>query len=135
MSETLSGNQTFEGTVTLGADDVEAYGSLSGDRNLLHFDDEFARSVGLPGRIVHGMFVLAQVMEMVEGWYEGEVTTFGCRFSRPLTVGGTLTVGARSQFSDETQEISRIEITATSAAGERVLSHAAATIRNPRAGD
>jgi acyl dehydratase len=37
------------------------YAGASGDFNPIHIDDEFARSVGLPGRILHGMWSMAQV--------------------------------------------------------------------------
>jgi acyl dehydratase len=37
------------------------YAGASGDFNPIHLDDEFARSVGLPGRIIHGLWTMAQV--------------------------------------------------------------------------
>src|ERR671911_1024426 len=37
------------------------YAGASGDFNPIHIDDEFARSVGLPGRILHGLWSMAQV--------------------------------------------------------------------------
>jgi acyl dehydratase len=37
------------------------YAGASGDYNPIHIDDEFARSVGLPGRILHGLWSMAQV--------------------------------------------------------------------------
>ena len=37
------------------------YAGASGDFNPIHLDDEFARSVGLPGKILHGMWTMAQV--------------------------------------------------------------------------
>ena len=37
------------------------YAGASGDFNPIHFDDEFARSVGLPGQIIHGLWSMAQV--------------------------------------------------------------------------
>ena len=38
-------------------EDVRAYADASGDQNPLHQDDPFARSVGFPGIIAHGMFI------------------------------------------------------------------------------
>jgi acyl dehydratase len=35
------------------------YAGASGDFNPIHVDDEFARSVGLPGRILHGLYTMA----------------------------------------------------------------------------
>ena len=37
------------------------YAGASGDFNPIHLDDEFARSVGLPGKILHGLWTMAQV--------------------------------------------------------------------------
>ena len=37
------------------------YAGASGDFNPIHVDDEFARSVGLPGKILHGLYTMAQV--------------------------------------------------------------------------
>ena len=37
------------------------YAGASGDYNPIHIDEEFARSVGLPGRILHGLYTMAQV--------------------------------------------------------------------------
>ena len=37
------------------------YAGASGDFNPIHVDDEFAQKVGLPGRILHGLWTMAQV--------------------------------------------------------------------------
>ncbi len=37
------------------------YAGASGDFNPIHIDEEFARQVGLPGRILHGLYTMAQV--------------------------------------------------------------------------
>jgi acyl dehydratase len=37
------------------------YAGASGDFNPIHVDDEFAQRVGLPGRIMHGLWTMAQV--------------------------------------------------------------------------
>lgn len=37
------------------------YAGASGDFNPIHVDDEFARQVGLPGKILHGLWTMAQV--------------------------------------------------------------------------
>jgi acyl dehydratase len=47
--------------VTPGADTTVRYAGASGDFNPIHLDDDFARSVGLPGKILHGLWTMAQV--------------------------------------------------------------------------
>jgi acyl dehydratase len=37
------------------------YAGASGDFNPIHIDEEFAHRVGLPGRILHGLWTMAQV--------------------------------------------------------------------------
>lgn len=37
------------------------YAGASGDFNPIHIDEEFARQVGLPGRVLHGLWTMAQV--------------------------------------------------------------------------
>ena len=37
------------------------YAGASGDFNPIHIDEEFAKTVGLPGRILHGLYTMAQV--------------------------------------------------------------------------
>jgi acyl dehydratase len=40
---------------------TQAYAAASGDHNPIHLDEAFAMSVGLPGRILHGLWTAAQV--------------------------------------------------------------------------
>jgi acyl dehydratase len=37
------------------------YAGASGDFNPIHIDEDFARQVGLPGRILHGLYTMAQI--------------------------------------------------------------------------
>jgi acyl dehydratase len=37
------------------------YAGASGDFNPIHIDEQFAQRVGLPGRILHGLWTMAQV--------------------------------------------------------------------------
>ena len=47
--------------VTPDADLTKRYAAASGDPNPIHTDEEFARKVGLPGCILHGLYSMAQV--------------------------------------------------------------------------
>ena len=49
-------------------EDVKAYADASGDQNPLHQDDNFARSVGFPGIIAHGMFTMAHLASAITSW-------------------------------------------------------------------
>jgi acyl dehydratase len=62
------GQEVFETAKIVTREDVKAYADASGDQNPLHQDDEFARSVGFPGIIAHGMFSMAHVAKAVKDW-------------------------------------------------------------------
>jgi acyl dehydratase len=49
-------------------EDVKAYADASGDQNPLHQDDSFARAVGFPGIIAHGMFTMAHLTSTLVRW-------------------------------------------------------------------
>jgi acyl dehydratase len=52
---------TIELTVTPDRYLTVRYAGASGDFNPIHIDEEFAQQVGLPGRIIHGLWTMAQV--------------------------------------------------------------------------
>jgi acyl dehydratase len=85
--------------VTVAADQTERYAAASGDHFAIHLDDEFARSVGLPGRIVHGLCALAHAGRTVLGALAiddpSRVRRFAVRFSAPLFPGEALTTRVR----------------------------------------
>lgn len=55
------GDELPELRVTPDAGVTQRYAEASGDMNPIHIDEEFARKVGLPGRILHGLWSMAQV--------------------------------------------------------------------------
>ena len=56
-----AGDQIPELKVTPDADLTKRYAAASGDPNPIHTDPEFAKNVGLPGIILHGLYSMAQV--------------------------------------------------------------------------
>jgi len=61
MAEFKAGGQIPELRVTPDKYLTVRYAGASGDFNPIHVDEEFARAVGLPGRILHGLWTMAQV--------------------------------------------------------------------------
>jgi acyl dehydratase len=61
MAKLAVGDQIPEIRVTPDKYLTVRYAGASGDFNPIHIDEEFARSVGLPGRILHGLWTMAQV--------------------------------------------------------------------------
>jgi acyl dehydratase len=61
MAELQAGQQIPEVRVTPDKYLTARYAGASGDFNPIHIDEDFARAVGLPGRILHGLWTMAQV--------------------------------------------------------------------------
>jgi acyl dehydratase len=61
VSELKAGAQIPQVSVTPDKYLTSRYAGASGDFNPIHIDEDFARAVGLPGRILHGLWTMAQV--------------------------------------------------------------------------
>jgi acyl dehydratase len=89
------GDPVAEVTYRVAEDQTIRYAAASGDDFAIHLDDEFARGVGLPGRIVHGLCTMAFAGRAVleAGGIEDPraVTRLAVRFSAPLFPGESLT--------------------------------------------
>ena len=110
--------------VTFTREQITAYAEASGDRNPIHLDDEFARSVGLPGVIAHGMLqmgLLARVAGEAAGGDPRRLKRLSCRFAGMVVPGDTVT------FAGELED-GRVRLSATNQKGEAVLSKAAAEL-------
>jgi acyl dehydratase len=83
-----------EVTYPVAEDQPVRYAAASGDDFPIHLDDAFAREVGLPGRIVHGLCTLAlagrAVLEAAGIDDRRAVKRIAVRFSAPLFPGETV---------------------------------------------
>lgn len=90
-----TGDPVAEVTYPVAADQTARYAAASGDDFAIHLDDEFARGVGLPGRIVHGLCTMAlagrAVLEAAGIDDPRAVRRIAVRFSAPLFPGESLT--------------------------------------------
>jgi len=92
-------------------EDVKAYADASGDQNPLHQDDNFARSVGFPGIIAHGMFTMAHMAAAVVAW-AGEpaaVVALSAQFRAPVFMEETIVAGGRVRSIEERPAIAVLE--------------------------
>jgi acyl dehydratase len=89
------GDPIAEITYLVAEDQTALYAAASGDDFAIHLDDEFARGVGLPGRIVHGLCTMAfagrAVLEAAGIDDPRAVGRIAVRFSAPLFPGDSLT--------------------------------------------
>jgi acyl dehydratase len=109
-------------SVTFTNEQIAAYAEASGDHNPIHIDDDFARSVGLPGRIAHGMLQMG-----IAGTVAAEAAGGGarlrklqCRFAGMVVPGDTVT------FTAEPNGPGKLDVQAVNQRGEAVLTRAAA---------
>ncbi len=64
------------------------YAGASGDFNPIHWNERFAKAVGLPDVISHGMLTMASAGRVVTDWIgdPGALVEYGVRFTRPVVV-------------------------------------------------
>ncbi|CAB5046016.1 unannotated protein [freshwater metagenome] len=103
---------------------LKAYADASGDQNPIHQDEAFAKSVGLPDVIAHGMLTMALVGKFITDWAGGSapVKEFSGRFVKPVIVpaGAKVDLTVSGTIMDVQGDDVRIDIVATSA-GIKVL--------------
>ena len=75
------------------------YAGASLDRNPIHWDERFAKHVGLPDVIAHGMFTMGEAITVVTEWVgdAGAVLRYGTRLTKPVVVPNE--PGAHVRFS------------------------------------
>jgi acyl dehydratase len=110
------------------------YAGASGDFNPIHWNERFAKAVGLPDVIAHGMLTMASAGRIVTDWVgdPGAVVEYGVRFTRPVVVPDD-DRGARVQITAVVAEkrddgTVRVDITAKSE-DVTVLGKAQAVVR------
>ena len=85
-------NRSFE----LTRDSLVRYAGASGDFNPIHYRDDAAQAVGLPGVLAHGMLTMGLAVQPVVDWLgdAAKVIDYGVRFTRPVVVpaSGTATL-------------------------------------------
>ena len=110
---------------------LKQYADASGDQNPIHQDEAFAKSVGLPDVIAHGMLTMALAGKYVSDWAGGPaaVKEFSARFVKPVVVPAhkkvDLTVSATVAEIEDRRV--RLNINATSE-GVKVLGMAKALV-------
>jgi acyl dehydratase len=132
-SEIAVGDEVTPFSRTVTQDQINAYADASGDHNPIHLDPEFARSVGLPGTIAHGMLEMGILAEAIASWAGGSPNLIGlsCRFSKPLLPGDTI-ICSGTVISVDDAGVATLSVAAASDRGDRVLTNGRATVRLSR---
>ena len=109
------GDVVAERTVHLTRESLVRYAGASGDFNPIHYRDDIAAAVGLPGGLAHGMLTMGLAVETVVPWLgdAGRILEYGVRFTRPVVVdsetGAHVTVTAKIGAVEE--GAARIDLT------------------------
>ena len=111
------GQVVAEAEFALSRDSLVRYAGASGDFNAIHYRDDVARSVGLPGVLAHGMLTMGLAVQPVIDWIgdPGRVLDYQVRFTRPVPVdaaeGALVTVTAKVGALEG--DFARIDLTVT----------------------
>ncbi len=117
------GDVVAERTVHLTRESLVRYAGASGDFNPIHYRDDVAERVGLPGVLAHGMLTMGLAVETIVPWLgdSGRIIDYGVRFTRPVVVdpesGADVVVAATVGQVDD--EFLRIDLTVS--AGETTV--------------
>ncbi|MGN6333235.1 MAG: MaoC family dehydratase [Motilibacteraceae bacterium] len=124
-------------SIPLHRGDLVRYAGASGDFNPIHWNERFAKAVGLPDVIAHGMLTMGVAVRVVTAWCgdPGAVVEYGVRFTKPVVVPDDVegSGGAVVEVSGKVAEKLdggrvRVDLTATSE-GAKVLGQARAVVQ------
>src|SRR5919109_5299625 len=110
------------------------YAGASGDFNPIHWNERFAKEVGLPDVIAHGMFTMAEAIRVVTDWTgdPAAVVEYGVRFTRPVVVpdddkGASIEVRGKVAAKLDDNRV-RVDLTVVSE-GRKVLGMSRAVVQ------
>ena len=125
-------------TFTITRANLVRYAGASGDFNVIHWNERVAKDVGLPNVIAHGMFTMAEAVQVVTDWLgdPGRLLEYGVKFTRPVIVpdddaGVTLEVSAKvTELNEDAPDEKRAKVTITAKFDDAtVLGKAIAIVR------
>lgn len=103
-------------TFDLTRDSLVRYAGASGDFNPIHYRDDVAQLVGLPGVLAHGMLTMGLAVQPVIDWVQdsAKILDYGVRFTKPVVVPASgaaiLTVTATIAQLDEESNKARVDL-------------------------
>lgn len=103
--------------------DLVLFASVSGDKNPVHLDEEYAASTMFKGRIAHGMFTGALISASLGMDLPGPGTIYlgqSLSFRKPVMIGDTLTVTLEVASKHDSKPILTVNCTVTNQNGKVV---------------
>lgn len=113
------GDEIATATYHLDRGSLVRYAGASGDFNAIHYRDDIAAHVGLPGVLAHGMLTMGLSVQPVVDWIgdPGRVFDYQVKFTRPVVVdpqaGAVVTVSAKIGAIDVDAQTARADLTVT----------------------
>lgn len=104
--------------------DVRAFAEVTGDRNPVHLDDEYAASTRFGRRVAHGMFGASLISAVLANELPGRGTVYlsqTLRFTAPVFPGDTVTARVTVTKVREDKPVVTLETVCTNQRGERVV--------------
>jgi 3-hydroxybutyryl-CoA dehydratase len=117
---------------TVSAEDVELFGKMSGDRNPIHFDEEYAKTTRFKTRIAHGMLTASYFSTILSATLPGPGTIYlgqTLRFKAPVKIGDTVTATMEVASIDAAKRRATLSCIAT--VGETVVIEGEASVMLP----
>ncbi|MBG6181627.1 MaoC family dehydratase [Arthrobacter sp. CAN_A1] len=138
IADLTVGQEIGSATIEATRQDLVKYAGASGDFNPIHWNQDFAQGVGLPGVIAHGMFTMGAAVQLVTDWIgdPAAVVDYQTRFTRPVIVEDTTALGTPGAVIEVAGAIGavdldnstvRVDLTVTSS-GQKVLVKAQAVV-------
>jgi acyl dehydratase len=99
-------------------DSLVRYAGASGDFNQIHYRDDVAAAVGLPGVLAHGMLTMGAAVQVAVDWVgnAGAVIDYQVRFTKPVVVdpvqGAVLVVTGKIGEIDAENKVVRVDLEA-----------------------
>jgi acyl dehydratase len=113
------GTEVASATYRFTRDSLVRYAGASGDFNPIHYRDDVAVSVGLPGVLAHGMLTMGVAVQPVVEWLgdPGRVLGYQVKFTRPVLVdpidGAEIMVVAKVGALNGDNQSARVDLTVT----------------------
>ncbi len=133
VADVTVGEKLGPKTIPVRRDTLRAYAAASGDDNPIHQNEDFARQVGLPDVIAHGMWTMGATGTLVTEWAgdPGRIVAYGTRFTNMVVVprtGSEIVVAGEVTDMDPGAGTATVAVTAT-AGGRDVLGRCTAVVR------
>jgi len=124
MALTVTVGDSAEVSKTITDEDVRAFAELTGDRNPVHLDEDYASATRFGRRIAHGMLGASLISTVLASELPGRGSVYlsqTLRFTAPVYLGDTVTARVTVTRVREDKPVVTLETVCTNQRGERVV--------------